>query len=221
MPAALPPADYDGEPRRYLMPAFTRLYRVHRRERPGEQFWPVPADAHFGGGRFDSTAEEPYPFLYAAFSERAALAETLLRSLPFDSRGERVLPRRTVQRRCISGLLTTVDLPLIALTSSPELAAVCQDAWLVQSEARDYPQTRRWARWLRDRAPWAMGLIWTSRQDVTEKVVILFGDRCPLGGVRPDGDRPVDLDDEIGAHWLNKQLAELRVSIRLPARRSP
>ena len=51
---------------------------VHQQRFPADGFNPNGADEHFGGGRFDSTPSDPYPFLYAASTDTTALAEVFL-----------------------------------------------------------------------------------------------------------------------------------------------
>jgi hypothetical protein len=217
MPPDRPPRRYRGTPRRRVLPAGTQLHRVHQRKWTACAFAPVVADDHFGGGRFDPTAGDEYPYLYAAFAERTALAEVLLRGVSFDDRGARFLPRATVRDRQLSHVRLAADLTLLALTTTAELAAVSQDEWLVQAEPGDYGKTRRWGRWLRDQAPWAQGLIWPSKRDLGEQAVILFGDRCDPGALRPGEVPPVDLGSRPGTMRVNDLLADYHVTIRLPA----
>lgn len=220
MPCMPPPVNYRGTPGRHSLPAGTQLYRVHRRKRAASEFSPIAADTLFGGGRFDPVAGREYPYLYATLSARTALAEVLLRDLAFNDRGTRILPRAAVRERQLSSLELTASLTLVALTTSAELAAVGQDEWLIQADPPAYPQTRGWGQWLRQQAPWAQGLVWPSKRDLGEKAVILFGDRCPQGSLRPGDVPPVDLEDEPGHSWLNEMLAGFRVTIRPPARRT-
>ena len=219
MPFQAPPRRYRGTPLRRVLPATTRLHRVHRRIREATAFSPVVADTLFGGGRFDPTDGEEHAYFYASLTERTALAEVLLRGLPFNDRGTRVIPRAAVKGRRLSGVDVTEDLSLLALTTTAELAAVGQDEWLVQAEPRDYGQTRGWARWLREQAPWAQGLIWSSRRDLGRHTMVLFGDRCLPDILKPAPLPPVDLDDGPGATWLNDTLADFRASV-LPPRGS-
>jgi hypothetical protein len=220
VPPIIPPAAYRGTPCHRVLPAGIELYRVHERKYPGTAFVPKAhlADPHFGGGRFDPTAADPYPYLYAAFSPATALAERLLRDLAFDDQGERILLRKSLQGRRVSGVRLASDLKLVALTTGPELAAVSQDGWLVRSEAGDYGQTRRWAHWLRAQASWAQGFVWPSKQDVHEEAVILFGDRCHPGDLQPGDFKPRDLASDDGRAWLRDVLAEYKVTIGRPAR---
>jgi hypothetical protein len=216
MPFGRPPDNYPGEPNRYRLPEGSQLWRVQDQRRGAAEFKRVPADKHFGGGRFDATDDDPYPYLYAAVTATTALAETLVRSLPFGRGRQRILPRKAVAGRRLCLLEVTAELRLVSLLTHADLSAVKQDEWLVQSDPRDYAFTRRWAHWLRSQAPWAQGLIWSSRRDLGEQSVVLFGDRCPDQALRAVSPDCQDLDDLAGAASLNALLAPYRVQIRPP-----
>jgi hypothetical protein len=52
---------------------------VAGRQRLADTFSPLVADVLFGGGRFDSTSADSYPFFYAGLTPQTALCEVLLR----------------------------------------------------------------------------------------------------------------------------------------------
>lgn len=217
MPFTAPPTAAKTTPNRTVLPAGTRLWRVHRGTRGPGDFKPVPADPHFGGGRFDSIpGDDEYPYLYAAPDPRTALLETLVRSIPFDDRGVRYLRRAALAGMVISAVESTSDLALISLLTSADLAAACQDEWLIHAEPHEYPQTRRWARWLRGHAPWGQGLLWPSRRDIGRPSAMLFGDRVDPGELAPVPGSTVALDDAAGARRLNEQLAPYRIRVKPP-----
>jgi len=221
MTLAPPPADYDGTPVRHALLRGTCLWHVHKRAYPAGSFNSVPSSPMFGGGRFDSTDDDRYPYWYAALDERTALAEILLRDLPYDRRGARALTREAVEGRRISGLTLTRDLDLVRLIDEVDLAAVAQDQWLVIATGHEYAQTRAWGHWLRGKAPWAHGFIWHSRRDHGRPVIVLFGDRCATAFgtdyekklLHEVSDLATDLDDKAGAEWLNGLLAPYRVAV--------
>lgn len=215
MPPFPPPVAAAAPPIPALLAAGTVLWRVHLRGRGAGEFTTVASDEAFGGGRFDSTGLDRYPYLYAATEQDTALLETLVRSLPFDRNGWRRIRRVTIIGQRLSPVLTARDLRLISLMSATDLAAVSQDEWLVQAEPSAYPQTRHWAHWLRRQADWADGLIWPSRRNIGHPAIILFGDRCAAAALRsaPGG---FDLDDRAGADRLNDKLARYRVRVSLP-----
>lgn len=134
-------------------------------------------DAQFGGGRFDSTSNDAYLFLYAGLTAETALCEALLRGLKFRVADRQVL-RAQVRGRVLSGLTTTTPLTMLSLASAVELASICQpDDWLLRADVHEYAQTR--AHWLRAQARTVHGFIWQSRYNLPHIAIILFGDRCP------------------------------------------
>lgn len=218
MPSVPPPDSGQVFPHRAVLPSGLALWRVHRQGRPVTAFKPVGADPLFGGGRFDATSADDYPYLYAAPEPPTALLETMVRAVPFDEKGRRLVRRAAVKGMRISALRAARDLRLVALRTHVDLAAVCQDEWLVHADPPSYPQTRRWGHWLRAKAPWADGFIWPSRRDLGRESVVLFGDRCAAGELREVPGSALDLDDAAGARWLNKCLEPYRISVRPPAR---
>ncbi|WP_405798596.1 RES family NAD+ phosphorylase [Streptomyces sp. NBC_01506] len=214
MPDRFPPAAYRLTPNLRTLPAGSELWRCHSDRRPPEAFNPVAADSHFGGNRFDGTSEDPYPFLYAGAEPATALAEVLLRSLDFDTAsGSRLVPRAWVKGRSLSLLRTRVDLTLIQLVTEEDLAAVCQDSWLLEAQGASYPQTRRWASELRTQVPSAQGLLWQSRRHRPRHAVVLFGDRCGAEPLKPDPARGIaGLGTPAGIAEANRLLAPLRAA---------
>ncbi|MET9296634.1 RES family NAD+ phosphorylase [Streptomyces sp. NPDC003077] len=212
------PALYAMRPNIYELPAGTTWWRVHNKTRSPEQFNPVSVDAHFGGNRFDGTSYDPYPYLYLASDPTTALAETLLRSLDFDTEsGMRLVPYAAVARKSLSMVRARCDQQLISLVSEEDLAAVCQDSWLLETDGDGYAKTRRWASEMRAQAPGAAGLIWQSRRHRPRLASVLFHDRCgdeSLTGV------PVpefqDLGSPTGIAAVNRLLAPLRAAVVSP-----
>jgi hypothetical protein len=219
MPDQLPPPDFDGEPHSHLLAAGTVLSRVHSAQFDVCAFNPTLADAHWGGGRFDATANDPYSYLYAAGDDATAVIESLLRDHPADDRGARLLPRIAAHERRISWLRPTVNLQLVSLLSGADLAAVAQDTWLVHARADEYGKTRRWAHAIRSWAPWAQGFVWSSRFNPQGVAYILFGDRCPadcLEAIIISTPVPPDdnyLDRGAGAVYLAAILQGYRVTM--------
>ncbi|MFD5920367.1 RES family NAD+ phosphorylase [Kitasatospora sp. NPDC058201] len=224
MPAYPPPRESDGfrmRPNLRTLPAGTELWRCHRTGRPGAGFNPVPADSHFGGSRFDGTVADPYSFLYAAPEPATALAEVLLRAMPFDAdTGMRLVPYRAVAQRSLTALHTTADLCLVELITEEDLAAVCQDSWLLETEGPGYAQTRRWATELRSRVPEAQGLVWQSRRHRPRQALVLFGDRCGEESLKGGSGVTRELDTTDGVTEVNRLFAPLRAAVVPPRPRT-
>ena len=209
------PTRFDAAPHFRLLPAGTRLWRVHDRRYNATDFNPRASDANFGGGRFDGTDRDPYPTYYAGLGPETVLAEALLRAIPFNDKGVRRIPRVSVRNRRLSTVETTDELTLVDLCSGQALAAVAQDSWLIHAEAADYHATRRWASWIRDQAPKAQGLIWPSKREGGRRILVLFGDRCPTG-ITVEHSPGRDLDDLEGAVTINRLLAPYGAVVAAP-----
>lgn len=65
---------------------------------------------------------------------------------------------------------------------------------MFETNADDYPRTRRWATWLREMTQ-AQGLIWMSVRQPEHKAVILFGDRIDGTAVRTVAGSTLPLAD--------------------------
>ncbi|WP_018505659.1 RES family NAD+ phosphorylase [Parafrankia discariae] len=215
MPRYLP-RGCDGVPNREIIPVGTTLWRVHGSHRRVDEFNRTANDRHVGGGRFSGTEDCPYPYLYLALSEDTALVEVLLRAIPFGGPRRRLVPRAAVAGRRLSAVTVTAPVVLLRLISSPDLAAVCQDEWLVHADPPDYGLTRRWAHWLHEHHPWAQGLIWHSRRNLGEPTTMLFGDRCQ-GVLRGSPARFTDLADAAALGWLNNRLGPFGAQVSAPA----
>jgi hypothetical protein len=226
VPLVKPPSRYDGAPSRYLLRRGTPLWRVHQFPRyPASCFNPKHSDRLYGGGRFDATEADQYPFLYAGLSDTTALAERLLRGQEPDDQGYFPVPYKEVAGRRLSFLILDEDLTLVSLVGQADLAAVAQDAWLVTAPGRDYPFTRDWAHWLRRQATWAHGLIWDSARDRGSLALVLFGDRLrrDFGDGYEDTlliEAPqlaIDLSGSTGVAAVNDRLRRLRAVVAPPS----
>ncbi|SNT58419.1 RES domain-containing protein [Actinacidiphila glaucinigra] len=201
------------------LPAGTRLWRIHHTRYSPDHFNPTLADPVFGGSRFDGTPDDPYGVLYASRSAATAVTVHLLRSIPFDNTGARVLPHAQISNRAFTKLRTTVPLRLIDLSSPEALAAIGATEGLTHGEPTLYAQTRYWARHLRREHPWAQGLVWQSRSNpgLGQDALVLFEDRCPPRCL--EADRSVPLGVPEGTRLLNTVMLPFRatVAIDVPA----
>ena len=64
-------------------------------------------------------------------------------------------------------------------------------------------------------APDADGLVWPSKREATEPSLMLFGDRCE-GSLAVGSSSIVNLDDAVGAAWINTFLAPYEAWIVKP-----
>jgi hypothetical protein len=212
-----PPLEYGGTPAMTRLSAGTVLYRVHLTAYPAHAFNPMPAHRYYGGGRFDATDDDHYPYLYAGESLEVAIAEMLLCDLPYDASGTRHLPVSAIKGRRISTVITTTDLDLVSLRTAADLAAICQDAWLTTCEPACYAQSRFWAHWIRQRAPTVAGLVWMSHREPSKQAFVFFGDRTPRSAIAttttpalpPNAE--ADFDTRRGRHAIKRLLAGYNV----------
>ena len=216
-----PPSHLQGDPYLCTLPQGSRLTRVHDSRFGVVEFNPNVTDSDRKGGRFDSVPSDPYAFLYGAVDDRTAVSESLLRDLPSDDFGFRLLPRAQIVGKKISWMTTTRDLALVSLRSGRDLGAIGQDTWLVQSTAEDYHVTRKWASAIRSWVPSAAGLTWRSRLEPEGFAFVFFEDRCPaealveLGDGLPLDSSERDLGTAAGAHYLNTLLMYYNVQVLL------
>ena len=218
-PRQRPPRQYDGAPASFLLAAGTRLTRIHSAHFGVTDFNPTVAHHWLRGGRFDATPDDPYGFLYAADDDAAAVSEVLLRDLPLDQRGARLLPRVLLRNLRIGWLTTTRDIRLVNLRSGRDLAAIGQDTWLTAGPASEFELTRAWASAIRDWAAWCGGLTWRSRREPEGFAYVLFEDRVPddylvevSSGVPLTGEAQ-RLDDGIGRLYVERILESYRVAL--------
>ncbi len=218
-PRQAPPPQYDGAPVSFLLAAGTRLTRIHSAEFAVTDFNPTMARHSLGGGRFDATPDESYGFLYAAEDDATAVSEVLLRDLPLDERGARLLPHARLRNLRIGWLTVNRDLQLVGLRAGRDLAAIGQDTWLTTGPASDYELTRAWAAAIRGWAPWCSGLTWRSHREPEGLAYVLFEDRLPSdcladvsSGVPLTGEDQC-LDDGIGRLYVERILETYRVAL--------
>ena len=182
-----PPTQFNGTPNRYSLSAGTPLWRVHKEKYPANEFNPNPVArgraGEFRAGRFDSTTDDPYPFLYAAADDRTAVAETLLRDLPVSQSGTRELSSQEVSGLCVSQINVQADLELVSLRSGVDLAAIGIDTRLTIGPSTEYPVTRKWSAAIREWVDGAQGLTWRSGREPEGFAYVFFGDHIDRGEI--------------------------------------
>ena len=162
-----PPVPF--EPTTATLPGDHLLYRVLSADRTATDFNPgLGARTRFG-----FFGNPTVPIMYAADTEDAAIAETLLHDipaagglLPYDQYADKVLVRLKVTQRLRVGVLHGTALRRLKVTA----------AELTSSPASSYDTTVRWAEAAHDAG--LDGLVWMSRQCNDTKAYVFFGDRC-------------------------------------------
>jgi hypothetical protein len=127
----------------------------------------------------------PVPTLYAAATVEGALMETVLREVPTPSQGHlHDLQRDLDAPLRLSQVELAEPLQVVDLTKLGLQRMGLRPSQLFETDADDYPRTRRWADWLRAAAPAAQGLLWLSARQPESRAVMLFGDRIRRGAVK-------------------------------------
>jgi hypothetical protein len=200
-----PPVPFD--PATATLPAGHLLYRVLSATRTATDFNPG-----FGSPtRFGFFGKPTVPIMYAADTEDAAIAETLLHDipaegglLPYDQYASKVLVRLELARSLRLGVLHGTGLRRLKVTA----------AELTSSPASSYRSTVRWAEAAHDVG--LDGLVWMSRQCNDTKAYVFFGDRCA------DPKNPAFVQDPTHARifaspadqiWLIDRCAPLHVDV--------
>lgn len=213
----LPPRNFSGTVKLTSLPAGTILHRVQYARYPLTEFKLVPSHRYYGGGRFDSTDDDHYGFMYAGTTVEVAIAESLLRDYPPDEEtGIICVPLARLKGRVAGSVQLNANLEVVDLVDLDGLRSVAQSTWLTVSDPRDYAQTRHWGHWIRKLSPKSHGFIWRSRREPAGMSLVLFDSALPPtgGGVlAPTPDAPVMLDREEGRVWLRKVLARYNATV--------
>ncbi len=145
------------------------LYRVLSATRTATDFNP----GYGARTRFGFFGKPVVPIMYAADTEDAAIAETLLHDipaegglLPYDQYATKVLVRLKVEQQLRVAVLHGTALRRLKVTAGE----------LTSSPASSYATTVRWAQAGHDAG--VDGLAWMSRQCNDTKAYVFFGDRC-------------------------------------------
>jgi RES domain len=196
-----PPDPFD--PAIATLPAGHLLYRVLSAARTATDFNPgLGARTRFG-----YFGKPPVPIMYAADSEDAAIAETLLHDipaggglLPYDQYADKVLVRLKVAQRLRLAVLHGTGLRRLKITA----------AELTASPASSYGTTVLWAEAAHDAG--LDGLVWMSRQCNDTKAYVFFGDSCAKAFTQDPAHARIFASpaDQI---WLIDRCAPLHVDV--------
>jgi RES domain len=184
-----PPSPF--EPAVTTVPAGQQLYRVLSSTRTATEFNPgIGART-----RFAFFGNPVVPVMYAADTEEAAIAETLLHDIPADGG---VLPYDQYARKALVRLEVTRGLSLAQdVTASP---------------ASTYGETVAWAQ--AAHAAGLDGLVWMSRMCNDTKAYVFFGDRCTEAFTQDPGHARI-FASPADQMWLIDLCAPLHVDVLL------
>jgi hypothetical protein len=196
-----PPVPFD--PATAYLPTGHPLYRVLSATRTATDFNPGLGSPT----RFGFFGDPVVPIMYAAETEDAAIAETLLHDipaegglLPYDQYASKVLVRLEMTQRLRVAVLHGTGLRRLKVTA----------AELTSSPASSYAGTVRWAEAAHDIG--LDGLVWMSRQCNDTKAYVFFGDRCAHAFVQDPTHARIFAGpaDQI---WLIDRCAPLHVDV--------
>lgn len=205
MVAPAPPRPFRPHAERFA--SGSELYRVHSASRAASEFNP-------GNGsrtRFAFFGTPVVPIMYAAQTEQAAVAETLLHDIPFT--GGQLLPEDYEGRRS-SRLHTSRELRLASFLGMGLRALGVRAEQLTATAASAYGETVRWAAAAYEAG--FDGIVYMSRQCNSDRSYVFFGDRCADAFEVDPGYRWDFGDRSSGQNTLITLCAPLGVEVFLP-----
>lgn len=155
--------------------AGTAIHRIHLERYRADQFNP----GLHGNARFSPIRDahgQPIPTLYGGTSFDCAAMETVFHDVPFVA-GFKTYDTGKLNEQQHSQLRCLQDLLLVDLSSKALRKLGVARNRLIDTEKDQYPTTRQWAEAIHRQRDDVQGLCWTSRQDDSERALMLFGDR--------------------------------------------
>ena len=170
-----------------LSPLFTRwpagqvIHRIHDSAFAPESFNPgVGKDGEpCKATRFapiHDAAGQAVPYLYGGSTLDCAIFETVFHDVPIDA-ADKFVDLDVFDEYAHGELSPRRDLTLVDLTSEGLHRLRVPRGELIDSPARHYPATARWAEALHRQFPAIDGLLWMARQHDRDQALLLFGDR--------------------------------------------
>lgn len=208
MTTALPPTGIVPRPPALFdtavteLPVGSQLWRIHNALLAGDSFNPG-----FGASRFApiGPAKKRVPTAYAASDFEAAVFETIFHDMdpaePFKS------TRRSALAAVRCSVLRVASPLRLRSFHAPDLMKLgIARTQLIDTHAREYPDTRRWSAALYRRDADIHGMVWSSRAYPSTDALLLFGDRLPAAALSVVQTTAIDDDPGLLARF--RQLAE-------------
>lgn len=186
--------------------AGTKLYRVHSNVRTVTEFNPGVGSRT----RFGFFGDPVVPVLYAADTEQAAVAESLLHDIPTAGGA---LTYSQYANKVMGRIIVARDLRLANLRGLGLRRLKVKANQLTNTSASEYSRTVMWAN--AAHAADFEGLAWTSRQCNDARAVVLFGDQC-TDAIYQDDTFARIFQSGPGLDWLISVCDPLRVDVLPP-----
>lgn len=187
------------------LPSGHLLYRVFTNTRKPTEFNPGPGIPT----RFGFFGQPVVPILYAADTEEAAVAESLLHDIPVDGG---LLPYDQYSRKALAVLKVTRDLRLATMHGIDLRRLKVGPEDVTSSPASTYPTTVKWA----DAAhgTGVEGMVWMSRLCNNAQAYVFFGDRC-ASAFAQDMSHARIFASPADQKWLIDHCAPLHIDVLL------
>jgi RES domain-containing protein len=182
-----------------------RLYRVFSNTRSATNFNPGPGKPT----RFAFFGKPLVPIMYAADTEDAAVAETLLHDIPVEGGN---LPWDNYSTKALALLEVTRELSLAALYGMKLRRHGVGPEDVTSSPASTYPDTVKWAE--ASHAAGVDGIVWMSRLCNDAKAYVFFGDPC-AGAFAQDMSHARIFASPADQKWLIDHCAPLHIEVLL------
>ena len=172
------------DPRVHTWPARRAIIRCHHISMGATEFNPSNVSRRFRPVIHDA---DVVPTLYGADLPEGALSETVFHDVPVRGSGRRI-QRKALVPMVRSTVIPNRPLRLVELHGAGLRRLQVSHGELIESSARQYPQTAAWGQALYDHADYD-GLIWRSRQFNDSLALMLWGDRVDrFGDLEADPD---------------------------------
>lgn len=175
-----PPAPEELDPLIEEWSAEQSIIRCHISEYGATEFNPTRSAGRF---RPFTAKRKTVPTLYGAESLEGALSETVFHDVPVTGAGRQILIS-SLTSFLQSTIVPTRPLRLADLRGFGLGRLGTTRAALIDSPARNYPATAKWAKALYECPQQPDGLIWISRQYDRAAALILFGRRVSRSELR-------------------------------------
>ena len=175
----VPPPPQPLECNETVLPAGTRIHRIHDRQFGATQFNPGRGNSRFAPF---AVAGSAIPTAYAATSFECAAFETIFHDI--DPSAFKSVYWSSIEPLVYSTLILARDVALASLFTADLLRYGVERNQLIDTPKSTYPQTRAWSPVIHEAASKPEGMIWVSKRYDQERAMMLFGSRVAATDLR-------------------------------------